>query len=159
VLLVFSLTEPLGCLAHCQLWLLFSGASTVSNAQLAHHRHHSADASGDAAVAVADSHVVHAGSSAAEVAPLVAPLLGSAHLHPIDLAPQVTCFLTQGIASPFRSTNESSSAPAHEHLAALIVSISVALVLVVRPFSSAPLSALPCAPYRPPIRPPILLPA
>ncbi len=159
VLLVFSLTEPLGCLAHCQLWLLFSGASTVTNAQSAHHHHRSAGAPGDAVIAVADSHVAQVSPIAAEVAPLVAPLLRSSHLHPIDLAPQATCFFTQAIASPFRSINESSSAPAHEHLAALIVSISVALVLAVQPFSSAPPSALPRVPYRPRIRPPILLSA
>jgi hypothetical protein len=156
VLLVFSLTEPLGCLAHCQLWLLLGGASTVSNVPSAHHHNHSAGATGDAATTIAGSRVAHTGHSIA--AAVVAPILASSHLHPTDLIPQATCFLTQGIVSPFRSTNE-LSAPAHEHLAALIISVSVALVLVVQPFSSAPPSALPRAPYRPPIRPPILLPA
>jgi hypothetical protein len=158
VLLVFSLIEPLGCLAHCELWLFFGSAGTASNAQPAHHHNHSATATGVGTTAVGDSRVAHAGHSAAEVAPLAVPP-GASHIHPIGHTPQATCFLTQEIASPFRSTNESSSAPAHEHLAALIMSISVALVLVARPFSSAPHVALPHAPYRPPIRPPIFLPA
>jgi hypothetical protein len=156
VVLVFSLIEPLGCLAHCQFWLSFSG-STVATAQPVHHHNHSIGFDGDRATVLADSRVMPHDRSALDAVPLAARLGVPAHLRTIGLATQGDCFLNGAANIPWRSTSESS--PPHEHLAALLIITGVALVPLVRYVwrGSPPAALLPA--YRPPLRPPITRPA
>lgn len=158
MLLVLSLIEPLGCLAHCELWLSFSGTS-VATAQQAHYHHHSASLAGDRATVVSHSRVVLHDHSASDGAPLAATIGLRSDRHGAVTSAQEACLLNGAPALPWQPTNESSSAPPHEHLAALIIFSCVALVLLVQHVSHGSPTAAPLPAYRPPLRPPILVPA
>ena len=158
MLLVFSLTEPLGCLAHCQLWLSFSG-TPVASAHQTHSHNLRGGFAEDQTMVFVDDLVVERDHSVSDAALLPATLGTPSNLHGAVTSAQETCVLNGIPAFPWQPTNESTSAPPHEHLAALIIFMCVTLVLLVHHVSRGASSAAPLPAYRPPLRPPITLPA
>ena len=155
LLSIFILLEPLGCIAHCQLWAALRMDSAAS-AQHAHHHgmSHAAVSPGNVTPGPAHGHALHRQPGTIRTA---TPLGIRPDTSASPLRAHETCSMAgmHGALSdvPFGST----LAPLHEHLAVLFTLAFLAIVPLIRRAPRGPPRPSPQFAYRPPLRPPILL--
>ena len=148
LLSVLILLEPLGCIAHCELWAALSMDSGAS-AQHAHHHGMSHDAAvslGGMVHRPAQGHALHS-----------QPGRPDTSIGPLQFGE--TCFMAEAHGALSELPFGSTLAPLHEHLAVLFALALLAVLLLIRRAPRRPPHPPPQLAYPPPLRPPILLAA